>query len=132
MLGEEKIIMKASMKLFLIASILLFTFNSICYAKKSLNDMTMWERLVGKKKVFAIATAPGIPKGKTPYFTSKSLEKKLPSLYPAHISIKWCDGKWKQRGAIVLDNKDVIFWHSCENNLIIFEGKKYFGSYTFQ
>ena len=71
--------MKASMKLFLIASILLFTFNSICYAKKSLNDMTMWERLVGKKKVFAIATAPGIPKGKTPYFTSKSLEKKLPS-----------------------------------------------------
>ena len=77
MLGEDKIIMKASMKLFLIASILLFTFNSICYAKKSLNDMTMWERLVGKKKVFAIATAPGIPKGKTPYFTSKSLEKKL-------------------------------------------------------
>ena len=73
--------------------------------------------------------SPDSPDGSTPYFTAESLRDGLPRMFPAKISNDWCEGKWKQRGVIVLENKKVIFWYSCKKDLIVFEGEKYFGSF---
>ena len=80
----------------------------------------------------AIQSEP--PEGVTPYFTAESLEEALPRLHPAHIQANWCEGQWKQRGVIVLENREVLFWYSCKKGFIGIEGEGDYrqGSYGFK
>jgi len=103
--------------------------GSSCHAEKRLGDMTMWERLTSNQKIFTVAVSPN---ESASYFTAESLKDALPRLHPAHILANWCKGKPKQTGVVVLENKDVMFWYSCQEGLIVFEGDKYYGSYGFK
>ncbi len=115
---------------------------------RSLHDMSTFERWSNGNMVFAVAIAPKEHDAKefteeyikemdsqshtTQYFTEESLREMLPYLWPAHISVDWCEGKDIQRGVVVFDNKDIVFWHSCAPELIVFEGKEYPGSFGFK
>lgn len=82
-------------------------------------------------KIFTIAISADEESKSTNYFTVESLKESIPFLWPAHILLNWCENASKQKGVIVLENKDVIFWHSCKKDFIVFEGKTYGGSYSF-
>src|SRR6267142_253630 len=86
-------------------------------------DLSMWERISRQQNILVVAVTPGFPAGKTPYFTADSLRNALPQLWPAHVLAitKWCEKAPIQSGVIVLENKDVIFWRSCEKGLIVFD-----------
>ena len=87
-------------------------------------DWTTWQSVSGNQDIFVVAIHSQPPEGVKQYFTSESLEEALPRLWPAHILANWCKSEWKQRGVIVLKNKEVIFWHSCAMDLIVFEGDR--------
>ncbi len=106
--------------------------SASCLAEDNHSNWTTWQRVSGDQKVLTVAVSPDLPDGKASYFTAESLKEALPRLWPAHILKNWCEGKWQQRGVIVLESKEVIFWHSCEKDLIVFEGEKYFGSFGFR
>jgi len=128
------------MKWIIQAVILCFFLSGSCLAEENQrwrydatrSHWTTWQRVTEDQKVFTVAVSPDLPDGKAPYFTAESLKEALPRLWPAHILQNWCEGKWQQKGVIVLENKEVIFWHSCEKDLIVFEGEKYFGTFGFR
>ena len=93
-------------------------------------DLSPQDRWLQGQSVFTVAIAPQTLR--TQYFSPESLKGSLPRLWPWHIKADWCEGKEKQRGVVVLKNRDVIFWHSCAAGLIVFEGEKYPGSFGFK
>ena len=94
------------------------------------HDMSPQDRWLRGQSVFTIAIAPQALS--TQYFSAEYLKQSLPRLWPAHIRADWCEGKDRQRGVVVLRNGDVIFWHSCAVDLIVFEGDEYPGSFGFK
>ena len=110
--------------------LLVFASTATAYSQIEGHDLSPQQRWLRGQSVFAVAIAP--QPLTTQYFSAKSLKESLPRLWPAHIIADWCKGKEKQRGVIVLENGDVIFWHSCAANLIVFEGDKYPGAFGFE
>lgn len=100
------------------------------HAQLEAHDMSPRDRWLRGQSVFTVAIAPQILT--TQYFSAESLKESLPRLWPAHIRADWCKGKAKQQGVVVLKNEDVIFWHSCAADLIVFEDDKYPGSFGFK
>ena len=105
--------------------------STLCLAEQNQKHLTTWQYASNNQNIFAVAVSPDVPEGISPYFTAESLKELLPDLWPAKIRAAWCEGQWKQTGVIVLENKDIIFWHSCTKNLVAFEGK-YRGWYGFK
>ena len=93
------------------------------------HDRCMHDVWIRGQSVFAIGIAPQAHD--THYFTSDSLRRILPHLYPAHIRSDWCKDKDMQRGVVVFSNGDVVFWHSCAPKRIFFEGTDYPGTFGF-
>ena len=100
------------------------------YSQPAEPDMSPHDRWVRGQSVVTVAIAPH-PLS-TQYFSAEHLKESLPRLWPAHIRANWCEGKERQRGVVVIGNGDVIFWHSCAANLIVFEGDTYPGSFGFK
>ncbi len=98
--------------------------------QQSLSDVSTYDRWSRGQSILSVAMAP--QELRTPYFSPESLEKSLPDLYPARIRADWCDGQERQRGVVVFTNGDVVFWHSCAPELIVFEGDQYPGSFAFK
>ncbi|MDH3691432.1 MAG: hypothetical protein OEU36_18485 [Gammaproteobacteria bacterium] len=94
------------------------------------HDLSPRDRWLQGQSVFTVAIAP--QNLTTQYFSAESLRESLPRLWPAHIMADWCKGKEKQHGVVVLKNTDVVFWHSCAADFIVFEGDKYPGSFGFK
>lgn len=103
---------------------------SVQAGAQSLGDVSPYDRWRRDQSVLSVTIAP--QQLRTPYFSPESLKRLLPDLSPARIRADWCDGKERQRGVVVFTNGDVVFWHSCAVELIVFEGDQYPGSYSFK
>ena len=119
------------MKRFILAVGLCGVVSTLCLAEQNQKIQTTWQYASNNQNIFAVAVSPDVPEGISPYFTAESLKELLPDLWPAKILAAWCEGQWKQTGVVVLENKDIIFWHSCQKNLVVFEGR-HLGSYGFK
>ncbi|MDH3475487.1 MAG: hypothetical protein OEM59_17545 [Rhodospirillales bacterium] len=92
---------------------------------------------------FLLAGPPGLPRAKTPalpspdevfaiaikpqarqlpeHFTPESLLQALPRLKPAYV-MEAIGGKiWSQSGVIVLESREVLFWRSYKDELLLIE-----------
>ncbi len=64
--------------------------------------------------VFVIAIAPHSKEMKD-HFTPDSLLEALPKLVPSDVLLPVGDRVWWQSGVIVLKDKSVLFWRTCDD-----------------
>lgn len=95
---------------------------------QSAHDTSAHDSWLRGRSVLTVAVAP--QQLANPDFSAQSLAASLPRMHPAHIRADWCNDQERQRGVVVLDNHDVVFWHSCATDLIVFEGDAYPGSFS--